>query len=49
MFTPESLHALATDPTVSGQKAARELGHFPRPTQDTVADIYAWLRETDCV
>jgi dihydroflavonol-4-reductase len=46
MFTPESLHALATDPSVSGQKAARELGHFPRPTQDTVAGIYAWLEET---
>jgi dihydroflavonol-4-reductase len=46
MFTPESLHALATDPTVSGQKAARELDHFPRPTQQTVADTYAWLQET---
>lgn len=46
MFTPESLRALETDPTVSGQKAARELGYFPRPTQQTVADIFAWLRET---
>ena len=46
MFTSESLHAVETDPTVSGEKAARELGHFPRPTQDTVADIYTWLRET---
>jgi hypothetical protein len=46
LFTPESLHALETDPTVSGAKAARELGYFPRPTQQTVADIYTWLHDT---
>ena len=31
MFTPESLHALATDPTVSGQKAARSSATTPAP------------------
>ncbi len=46
LFTPESLHALLTDPTVSSAKAARELGHEPRATEDTVRDVYAWFRET---
>ena len=44
LFTPESLHALRTDPTVSTAKARRELGYEPRPTQDTVADLHAWFR-----
>jgi len=46
LFTPESLRALAADPTVSWVKATRELGYEPRPTQETVDDVYAWFRET---
>jgi dihydroflavonol-4-reductase len=45
LFTPESLHALETDPTVSTAKARRELGYEPRPTEATVADVHAWFRE----
>jgi dihydroflavonol-4-reductase len=45
LFTPESLHALWTDPTVSSAKATRELGYEPRPTQETVSDVYGWFRE----
>jgi dihydroflavonol-4-reductase len=41
LLTPESLHALATDPTVDCSKAAAELGYRPRPLAETVADLHA--------
>jgi dihydroflavonol-4-reductase len=41
LLTPESLHALATDPRVDGSKAAAELGHRPRPLAETIADLHA--------
>jgi dihydroflavonol-4-reductase len=41
LLTPESLHALATDPVVDYSKAVAELGYRPRPLADTVADLYA--------
>jgi len=41
LLTPESLHALATDPVVDYSKAVAELGYRPRSLADTVADLYA--------
>jgi dihydroflavonol-4-reductase len=39
----ESLHALRFGGAVSGEKAARELGHRPRPAMESVRDLYAWF------
>ena len=41
LLTPESLHALATDPVVDCSKATAELGYRPRPLAETVADLHA--------
>jgi dihydroflavonol-4-reductase len=41
LLTPESLHALATDPVVDYSKAVAELGYRPRPLDETVRDLYA--------
>lgn len=43
LFTAESLHALCGNRTVLHDKAARELGYAPRPTFDTVRDVYDWF------
>lgn len=45
LFTKEALHALRSDPDVSGAKAAAELGYEPRPFATSVADTYAWMRD----
>lgn len=41
-YTTESLHALRFNPIVSGSKAETELGHRPRPIDETVADVHQW-------
>ena len=41
LLTPESLHALATDPVVDYSNAVAELGYRPRPLAETVADLHA--------
>ena len=41
LLTPESLHALETDPVVDYSKAVAELGYRPRPLAETVADLHA--------
>ncbi len=41
LLTPESLHALETDPTIDCSKAIAELGYRPRPLAETVADLHA--------
>jgi dihydroflavonol-4-reductase len=41
-YTSESLHTLRSYPMVSGAKAAAELGHHPRPIEDTIGDLYRW-------
>ncbi len=43
LFTAEALHALRYGRVVDGRKAARELGHDPRPLDRTVADAVAWV------
>jgi dihydroflavonol-4-reductase len=44
--TREALRTLRSVPTVDGTKAARELGHHPRPIGQTVADLYRYFKET---
>lgn len=46
LYTGESLSTLAHTARISGDKAARELGHRPRPLVDTLRDAYAWFAET---
>jgi nucleoside-diphosphate-sugar epimerase len=45
LYTSEALHAVAADPQVSHRKASEELGHRPRPHEETIRDLYAWFRE----
>lgn len=40
LLTPESLHALETDPVVDCSKALAELGHRRRPLAETVSDLH---------
>lgn len=40
LLTPESLHALATDP-VDYSKGVAELGYRARPLAEAVADLHA--------
>ena len=44
--TREGLHTLRAFSCVDGTKAARELGYQPRPIEQTVADLYAFFRQT---
>jgi dihydroflavonol-4-reductase len=44
--TREALRALRNFPRVDGSKAARELGHHPRPLSETVADLYSYFVAT---
>jgi len=46
LYTADALHALASFPRVDGAKAARELGHRPRPYQETLTDLYAYFLTT---
>jgi dihydroflavonol-4-reductase len=43
MPTREALRALRSFPRVDGAKAARELGHHPRPLARTIADLYQYF------
>ena len=43
MPTREALHALHSFPVVDGAKAARDLGHRPRPMAETLADLRAYF------
>lgn len=43
LYTAESLDALAAGCRVDGAKAARELGHRPRPAVESVRDLYRWF------
>ena len=42
-FTPASIGTLLDDPIVDGSKAAAELGHHPRPLEDSVRDTVRWF------
>ncbi len=45
LFTSRSLHAVRNHSAVTHGKAARELGHAPRPIEETVKDTFAWFEE----
>ncbi len=45
MPTREALAAVTSFPYVDGAKAARDLGHRPRPIEETVAALYGYFRE----
>jgi len=42
-FTPASIGTLLDDPIIDGSKAADELGHHPRPLEDSVRDTVRWF------
>jgi dihydroflavonol-4-reductase len=45
-FTPASIGTLLEQPSIDGSKAERELGHTPRPLEDTLRDlVWAAARE----
>ncbi|MEK6793925.1 MAG: SDR family oxidoreductase [Spirochaetota bacterium] len=46
MFTVKAVDILQMNPSVSSEKAKRELGYTPRPLETTVADTIAWFRRT---
>jgi dihydroflavonol-4-reductase len=45
LYTAESLLALRANRNYLRDKAARELGHQPRPLEDSVRDVYRWFAE----
>lgn len=45
LYTAESLRALGACRQISSEKAARELGHRPRPLSETIADTCAWFAQ----
>jgi dihydroflavonol-4-reductase len=48
-YNRASLHALSNHRQVSHEKAARELGHEPRPLEQTIADSVAWFRQAGLI
>ncbi len=45
LYTSESLEALRANKQVDHGKAERELGHAPRPIEESIKDIYAWFEK----
>jgi len=45
-FTREAIHALHGSRTINGERAANELGHRARPTEDSLRDAIAWFAHT---
>lgn len=45
LLTPESIHAVTTDPVVVTTKARTELGYAPRPLAETVEDLHRSFRD----
>lgn len=43
VFTPASVGTVLDDPIVNGSKARAELGHCPRPLEDSVRDTVRWF------
>lgn len=44
LFTPISLKELQSNPSLSHEKATRELGYEPRPLETALADTIEWFR-----
>ncbi len=45
LYTSESLDALCATSNLDNSKARRELDYDPRPTQESIRDIYRWFAE----
>lgn len=45
LYTFESLNALQWNRETSHDKAATELGHAPRPLEETIRDAFVWFKE----
>jgi dihydroflavonol-4-reductase len=45
LFTPTSLVALRNHKLISGARARKDLGHDPRPLEDTLRDAFAWFEQ----
>lgn len=46
LFTCYSVATLGTNPTISHQKATKELGYHPRPVRQSLGDAVNWLKST---
>jgi dihydroflavonol-4-reductase len=46
LYTRESLNALGANRNYVRAKAERELGHCPRPTEESVREVYRWFAES---
>ncbi|MEY2668027.1 MAG: hypothetical protein RJA59_665 [Pseudomonadota bacterium] len=45
LLTPYAVHTLAVDFEIRDRKAREELGHDPRPIEETLRDAWAWMRD----
>jgi dihydroflavonol-4-reductase len=45
LFTSESVRALRTYRHIDHAKATRALGYMPRPTRETIEDVFRWFAE----
>jgi dihydroflavonol-4-reductase len=43
LLTPYAVHTLAVDFEISDRKAREELGHAPRPVEQSLRDAWAWM------
>ncbi len=43
LYTAESLRAVRLCPPIDDSRAQSELGHAPRPLEETVRDVYRWF------
>jgi dihydroflavonol-4-reductase len=46
LFTADSLRVLRNHRQISHARASSELGHAPRPLEETLRDTYAWFKQT---
>ena len=46
LFTTYSVDVLASNSSISSEKARRELGYSTRPTRESIADAVSWFKET---
>ncbi|GBE21070.1 MAG TPA: NAD-dependent epimerase/dehydratase family protein [Actinobacteria bacterium] len=49
LFTAESVRALRTYRHIDHAKATRTFGYMPRPTRDTIEDVYRWFAEAGVI
>jgi dihydroflavonol-4-reductase len=49
MYTRESVQILSDNDDFDFNKAHRELGHTPRPLEETLGDTYAWFKDAEMI